>query len=602
MKVPGPLAAGLPAAGSPDPDALSIAKGPPLDQEPGLGTLTLPGFLREVTTRFADREALVVRSPEGVERWTYSTLWERSVEVARALLALGVGKDSRVGVMMTNRPEWIAAVFGTGLAGGVAVTLSTFSTPRELEYLLRVSGVAFLLFERIVLKKDFAAILSELEPAIRTARPGHLASVKFPFLRRLAVVSHAPGAAVEKSADVGAGHPAAGDPGAGHPVGGAVESWSEFLAHGAATPRELVDATAATVKPANAGVLFFSSGSTSLPKGILGSHRSVAIQCWRWPRMFALQDDVRCWTANGFFWSGNFTMAMGCTFAAGGTLALQPTFNAAEALELMEAERVTLPLAWPHQYAQLVEAPNWSKVNLSSFRYTDCNGLLARHPTVSTTWTEPRWAYGNTETFTLNCAFPSGTPLSVADGSHGVPLPGNTLKIVDTQTGATVPRGVRGEIAVKGPTLMLGYVDVPIDETLDEEGFFHTGDGGYLDTAGRLVWEGRLTDIIKTGGANVSPLEIDDALATYPGLKIGRTVGVPHATLGEVVVTCVVPHDGTVLGEVEIRDFLKERLASYKVPRRVLFFREDELAMTGSAKVKSDTLRTLAAKRLGVES
>jgi fatty-acyl-CoA synthase len=560
-------------------DAFSIAKGPPLGAEPGLGTLTLPGLLREVTTRFADREALVLHSPNGVERWTYATLWERSVEVSRALLALGVGKDSRVGVLMTNRPEWIASVFGAGLAGGVAVLLSTFSTPRELEYLLQASGVTFLLFERTVLKKDFAAILAELEPQIHTAPPGRLASAKFPFLRHLAAVGDAPGS--------GASQPR-----------GAIESWSEFLARGETTPRALVDATAATVLPANNGVLFFSSGSTGRPKGILGSHRSVAIQCWRWPRILALQDDVRCWTANGFFWSGNFTMAMGCTFAAGGTLVLQPTFVPAEALELMQAERVTVPLAWPHQWAQLVESPNWSKVDLSSLRYVDANGPLARHPTVSTRWLEPRWAYGNTETFTINCIFPSDTPPEVTGETHGAPLPGNTLKIVDPETGAVVRRGERGEIAVKGPTLMLGYIDVPIDETLDEEGFFRTGDGGYMDDAGRLVWEGRLTDIIKTGGANVSPVEIDGVLAGYAGVKIGRTVGVPHDTLGEIVVSCVVPHDNATLEEAAIRDFLKERLASYKVPRRVLFFREDELSMTGSAKVKSSSLRELAAQRL----
>jgi fatty-acyl-CoA synthase len=246
-----------------------------------------------------------------------------------------------------------------------------------------------------------------------------------------------------------------------------------------------------------------------------------------------------------------------------------------------------------------VEAPNWSKVDLSSLHYVDANGPMARHPTVSTGWSEPKWAYGNTETFTINTCFPSDTPADVAEGTHGVPLPGNTLKIVDPETGATVAQGERGEIAVKGPTLMLGYVDVPIDETLDDEGFFHTGDGGYLDGAGRLVWEGRLTDIIKTGGANVSPLEIDGVLALYPGVKVGRTVGVPHPTLGEIVVSCVVPHEGAALDEPAIRDFLKERLASYKVPRRVLFFREDELSMTGSAKVKSSRLRELAAKRLG---
>jgi acyl-CoA synthetase (AMP-forming)/AMP-acid ligase II len=149
---------------------------------------------------------------------------------------------------------------------------------------------------------------------------------------------------------------------------------------------------------------------------------------------------------------------------------------------------------------------------------------------------------------------------------------------------------------------MLGYIDVPLDETLDEEGFFRTGDGGYMDAQGRLFWEGRLTDIIKTGGANVSPLEIDGVLATCPGVKIGQTVGVPHDTLGEMVVTCVVPHADVVLDEAGIREYLKQRLASYKVPRRVLFLREEDLSMTGTAKVKSTALRELAAQRLHAES
>ena len=111
---------------------------------------------------------------------------------------------------------------------------------------------------------------------------------------------------------------------------------------------------------------------------------------------------------------------------------------------------------------------------------------------------------------------------------------------------------------------------------MDEDGFFATGDGGYIDERGRLFFEGRLTDIIKTGGANVSPLEIDSVAATHPGVGLARTVGVPHDTLGESVVMCVVPHEGTVLDEATIRDFLKQRLASYKVPRRVLFFRDED--------------------------
>jgi fatty-acyl-CoA synthase len=568
-------------AAEPDAQAghpLSIESGPPTSTEPGLGTLTLPGFLREVCERFAEREALVLRTAEGVTRWTYAELWERALEVAAALRATGVGKDGRVGVLMTNRPEWIPAVFGASIAGGVAVALSTFSTPSELDYLVRASGLSVLLFERTVLKKDFAAALRELEPAIGAGRPGELESERFPFLRRL----------------VALGTPATPAP------GGAVESWEEFLAHGRGEPRELVEATGAAAQPSDAALLMFSSGSTSRPKGILNSHRGVALQMWRFPRLyrFTPEDDIRCWSANGFFWSGNFCMALGTTLASGGSLVLQPTFVPAEALELMEAERVNFPFAWPHQYAQLEAAPNWLDVDLSSLRFAHVDAAIARHPTVSTKWSEPGHAYGNTETFTVSLIFPADTPPEVHAGSSGVPLPGVTVKIVDPVAGTVVPRGERGEICVKGPTLMLGYLGKPLDETLDAEGFFPTGDGGYLDDAGRLFWEGRLTDIIKTGGANVSPREVDEALADCPGVKVGHTVGVPHETLGEMVVACVVPREGVSLDAEEIRGFLRQRLASYKVPRHVLFFTEDDLALTGSAKIKSSDLRQLAARRL----
>src|SRR6202008_1153638 len=153
--------------------------GPKLGEEPGLGSLTIAGYAREVTARFADREALVMHGPDGRVSWSYAELWARSVEGAKALIAAGAGKDARIGVLMTNRPEYISAVFGVALAGGVTVSLSTFSTPAELEYLLQAGDVAILLYDRQVLKKDFGAILRELEPQIASAAPGKLSSAKF---------------------------------------------------------------------------------------------------------------------------------------------------------------------------------------------------------------------------------------------------------------------------------------------------------------------------------------------------------------------------------------------------------------------------------------
>jgi fatty-acyl-CoA synthase len=551
----------------------SIARGTPLSQEQGLGTLTLPGFIREVAARYAEREALVQPRGDGVERWRYSDLGDRCIEVAQALIACGLGKGDRVGILMTNRAEFLSAVFGAALAGGTATPLSTFSTAHELEHLLTTSACSILLLEGRVLRKNFVEMLAELDGAIGESTPGNFASVKFPFLRHLTAID------MPQSM-------------------GAIESWRAFLSRGGQVSPSQVTARADSVKPSDPGALFFSSGSTNKPKAILSTHRGVTLQMWRMRPQQALQDGVRSWTANGFFWSGNFAMVLGATLAAGGTLVLQSTFDPVAALDLMAQHHVNFLFAWPHQWAQLESAPNWQEADLSSLQYIDVDSPIARHATVRSQWIEPRHCYGNTETFTISTAYPANTSRETARNSHGVPLPGNMVKIVDPLSGRVVAVGARGEIAVKGPTLMLGYLGVPLDETLDDEGYFRTGDAGYLDEAGRLYWEGRLNDIIKTGGANVSPLEIDDIVRELPGVKVCQTVGVPHDTLGEIVVTCIIAHEGIKLTEDAVRGFIKNRLASYKVPRRVIFPSATDLKLTGTAKVKTAELRKLAAQML----
>ena len=550
---------------------LSIVKAPPLEEEEGLGSLTLGGWLKEICDRYGDREALVLCEDGERISWSYAELWERANEVARALHAVGIGKGERVGVLFTNRPEFLSATFGTALAGGVACAISTFSTRAELEYLLELSACSVLLLEKQVLNKDFCEELVGIEPAIAEAEPGTLNSPKLPFLRYIAAV--------------GGG-------------AGMVEDWRAFLARGEDVDQALVDAAAATVAPADPGSLFFSSGSTAKPKGVINSHRGMALQLWRYRRFVQTTDDCRAWSANGFFWSGSFTQAFGSALTPGGALVLQKTFNPAEALDLMAQEKATMAIAWPHQWPQLVAAPNWNEVDLSSLKYVDPKFPICDHPTVNASWQEPSASYGATETFTISTTFPSGTSKDEIAGSFGKPQPGGFVKIVDPLTGETVPLGERGEIAVKGPTLMLGYAGVPLFDTLDDEGYFRSGDGGYVDAEGRLFWDGRLNDIIKTGGANVSPLEIDAAIRECPGVKLCLTVGVPHDTLGELVVTAIVSHTDQELTEEDVRNFAKQTLASYKVPRRVLFFAEDELELTGSNKIKSADLRALAVKRL----
>jgi fatty-acyl-CoA synthase len=549
----------------------STIRGIPLADET-LGPLTLGGFLREVCAKFAKKEALVFRPSDGpVERFTYEQVLDEALTVARALVARGVTKETRVGLLATNRPEWVTTIFGIALAGGTCVTLPTFAKAAELEYQLRVGDVSLLIFENEVAGRSFASELMELCPELTTAR-GEVQSTRLPFLRRAVCIG--------KSAPTGA-----------------FERWSDFLKGGPFAPATLVEAIGKEVAPADRGLVFFSSGSTAKPKAIVHTHRAAAMQCWRWRQIFAVDPDVRTWTANGLFWAGNFAMALGTTFAAGGCLVLQRYFEPGESLKLMQDEAVSLPLAWPHQWAALASDPTFPKVDLNRLRYVGETSALRAHPTVKTSWQEPMSAYGTSETLTLSTVHPSGTPVAVARGNNGVPLPGNTVRIVDPQTGGSLQRGEIGEIAVKGPTLMLGYLRVPREDTFDEEGFYRTGDCGFVDDEGQLHWHGRTNDKLKTGGADVSPLEINEVLRECPGVKIAETVGVPHKTLGEMVVACVVRKAGATLDEDQVRSFVSKRLSSYKVPRRVLFVPESELALTGSNKVKTDSLRELA-KRL----
>jgi fatty-acyl-CoA synthase len=557
-------------------DGLSIARGIPLAEEANIGALTLAGYIREVCERYRDNEAAVLHLGDEVIRWSYADLWDRSMAVARSLIACGIDKGSRIGVICSNRPEYVSSVFGAALAGGIPTPISTFFTPTELDEVLRLSAVSILLMERQLLKKNYPEMLVGLEPAVASAAPGKIVSERYPYLRHAAIVD--------------------GDEGFG-----AIEGWADFAARGADVLDEIVAARAAQVRPADPGIILFSSGSTGKVKGILSANRAACLQLWRWPNWYVLDEPARVWGANGFFWSGNFGQVIGGALSRGGSLILQRAFDATEAIDLMQKEKATMLIAWPHQWAQLEGAPNYAGADLSSLKYVDCLTPLARHPTVDVTWRQPDAAYGNTETFTLITAFPSDTPVDVMLKSHGVPTAGSIIKIVDPLTGATTPLGERGEIAVKGPTLMLGYLGVPLAESLDDEGFLRTSDGGYLDEMGRLFWEGRLNDIIKTGGANVSPLEIDEVIRAAPGVKVAQTVGVPDDLLGELVVTCIVLHEGAVLDEDGVKAFAKQKLASYKVPRRVLFMGNDDIQTTGTAKIKTADLRKLAADRLAAE-
>jgi fatty-acyl-CoA synthase len=552
---------------------LSEIRGPALQDETGLGSLTLPGFLADLNARFVGREALRWQDLSGAQRsWTYAQMYDESLAVAKALLAVGVGRGTRVGLLVSNRPEWLFGMFGAAMAGAVTVALNTFSTEQELQFQLRQADVEILIMEAGVASNDFIATIFALCPALATTPPGEFLQDDLPFLRRVVCLD--------------SDHVRPG-----------LQQWQDFLALGKGIPASLAKAAANASSPVDQGLIFFSSGSTAQPKAIQQTHRAATLQCWRFGHWYSVDRDVRTWSANGFFWSGNFAMAFGSTLTVGGCLILQRYFDPDASLELLQREKVSLAIAWPHQEARLKECPGWPTADLSALVYVDKDLILATHPSIASTWRQPN-GYGLTETFT----FVSGVRGSDnVDNSFGAVLPGNTVRIVDPDTGAILPMGDIGEIIAKGPTLTCGYLKTPPEDLVDREGFIHTADAGYLTSDGQLFWKGRLGDMIKTGCANVSPAEIDAVLMEHPAIQSVFSVGVPHETLGEIVVSCVVLRTGQHVDEAALRTFARQSLASFKVPRKVLFFAEEELPTTGSNKIRRGELRTLAAARLQQE-
>jgi fatty-acyl-CoA synthase len=538
-------------------------------------SLTFGGFVADCARRHGDREALV----SGERRITYRELESEVRQFAKALLAAGVAKGSTVALMLGNRPEFVVAAFGAGSIGAIVVPVSTFASADERDYILRHSDAAVLVTQPSLLNHRFVDELLESHPELADGTPGDLRSTAFPFLRRIVSREVSPPEAVD--------------------------AWGYLVDRADDVPDELLDAAMAEVHPRDAGIVIYTSGTSANPKAVLHANGTPIIQSWRWAEALGLTDDDTVLSRFPYFWSGGFAMTLGGPLAAGATVVTSESFTPEVVLELVESERVTVLQAMPQTYSELVEHEDFAKRDLSSLSMAvGAEPLVAALP--DRVWRAQANGYGLTETFTF-CTW--ADPEEVREKYagefrtvHGRPLPGIDLRIVDHATGEPLPQGELGEIAVKGATFMLGYHKAYAEEYLDRNGYFRTGDTAHLDETGMLHWGGRVSNMIKTAGANVSPVEIESKLSLWGRLKVAAVVPIPHPRLDEAVVLCAVPHHDDAVGAEDILGHLKTVLASYKVPKQVLIVDEDDLTHTSSGeKLKMTDLKKLAARLIAAD-
>lgn len=533
---------------------------------------TLGDLLDEQLASRPEAEAFVFED----RRITYRQLHDEVSRLAKGFMSLGVGKGDKVAVLMGNRPEWFITVLAAAKAGAALVSLSTWYYAGEIEYVLKHSGASVLVmidkFPRI--KRDYIPLAQELFPELESGPRGLGQVEKLPALKHVVCIgdSRLPG----------------------------MLSWAETLTQGSKISDAALAARQALVDPEDDMYMLYTSGTTAAPKAVPLQHGKLIENGFNMGERQHQTDQDRLWMGCPCFFSYMSCNAFMTIFTHGGCVVFQEAFEAGEALEIIERERCTVIYTMPNITSALITHPDRPVRNLSSLEKGATIGAPAQvQEIVDLGATHISNVYGLTETYG-NCAFCDGhEPLETRLVSQGPALPGNELRIKDPETGATLPTGQIGEICVRGH-VTTGYYNDPemTAASFDDEGFFRTGDLGQLDERGYLQFESRMKDMIKSGGINISPLEVEEFLLGNPKIKEAHVVGIPHETRGEVVVACLALRPEMQADAEEMKRYVKGKIASYKAPQHFLFFESDELPRTGSGKVPKNQLRELVAERL----
>jgi acyl-CoA synthetase (AMP-forming)/AMP-acid ligase II len=533
-----------------------------------------PTFLREICQRYASDDLIVY---EG-RRLTYAQALSQSAVLARGMLANGISKGSRIGLLMPNNPDFVVAWFAAARIGAVIVPINTFYKPKELAFVLHHADIQVLLTADKLLNNDYLERLESCIPQLctRTAAvsvDSPLFTAHFPFLRQIYV------------------------------WGDSRRPWctshQNILDAASSIDEEYLASVERCVYPSDPLTIVYSSGSTADPKGAIHTHGSVIRHAFNLNHTRELQAGDRLFSPMPFFWVGGLVFTLHCAMHRGCTLICEEVFNPEETLKLLEAERVTLVTGWPHYGTALVTHPTYAQRDLSSIRGGNIYPLLP--PQARPADPELRaTALGMTETGGPHTIDRMDVDLpEQLRGSFGRALEGIEHKVVDPDTGALLPMGDDGELCVRGYNVMQGLYKVERENCFDAEGFYHTGDSGHFNAEGFLFFKARLGDLIKTGGANVAPREVEIVIDNQPEVQCSYVVGLHHPDRGQEVAAAVILNEGETLDAPALRGRLKQELSAYKVPAKVFFCARDDIPFTDSGKVDK---RRLAAQLLQRES
>ena len=524
---------------------------------------TVPGALARAAARWPSGEALV----DGDIRLTWTQLHDQVHTLARFFIAEGVQPGDRVAVQAPNTWHWVVAALGALSAGATLVPVSTrFTGPEAADILERTQARA------LVIAPDFLGI-DRLAQLHATALPLPPTTLRTPGIPGV------PGAPTARESALSAHRVAPPST-----PGGGID-WADVDHRAAQVSPADATARADEVRPDQVSDVLFTSGTTGRSKGAMSSHAQALGVAAAWAECAALTDQDRYLVINPFFHSFGYKAGILACLLTGATIVPMAVFDVERAMALIERERITVLPGAPTLYRSLLDSPTRTDYDLSSLRIAVTGAAtvpvalveqMRRELTFDTVLT----AYGLTEAVVATMCRPGDDPATVAH-SCGRAAAGFEVRIAQPS----------GEVLLRGPNVMLGYLDDPAAtaEAIEADGWLHTGDIGRLDERGYLSITDRLKDMYICGGFNVYPAEVEQALARLDGVAESAVIGVPDPRLGEIGRAFVVPRPGAALHTEDVLSFCRQRLAGYKVPRQVEF--RAELPRNASGKVLKTSLR-----------
>jgi len=546
-------------------------------ENPPLIDVTIPDYLDTIATRFPNREALVSRH-QGI-RWTYGEYLCEIERLARGLLALGIRPGDRVGIWAPNGYEWCLTQFATAKIGAILVCVNPAYRVFELEYALNQSGCRAIVTAERFKSSRYLDMLARLAPELATCEPGQLRSARLP---QLEVVIRM-----------------------GEETTPGMLNFGEVCHLGGDEERALLHSIQPSLSASDVINIQFTSGTTGNPKGAALTHHNILNNANQVAAGMRLTETDRlCIPVPMYHCFGMVLGKLACVTRGATAIFPDEAFEPGAVLETIEAERCTALHGVPTMFIAELEHPDFGRYDLSSLRTGIMAGALCPVEVMKRVMSrmhmsEVLIAYGQTECSPVNHMTLADDPLEKRVNTVGRAGPHLEVKIVD-EAGQTTPIGTAGDICTRGYAVMQGYWEDPerTAETVDEDGWLHSGDLGVMDQDGYVAVVGRLKDMIIRGGENIYPREIEEFLFTHPDIQDAKVIGVPDEKYGEEVCAWIQLRQGAELDEGAIRAFCKDHIAYFKVPRYIRLV--DDFPMTVTGKVQKFKMREIMVEELGL--